>query len=127
MVFFLIEHLPSIAEEILSHGILEDELKIAEYGNTTRKHLLQTSSLLEHLNRAGLVSDGTCFIDFGAGKGMQMKFVIRNNTRISFYHYLYKIQICNRKTNLLVSKSNQGSKRIFDFTNRSLFTEAPVG
>lgn len=31
--------------------------------------MLQNSSLLSHIQQAGLVQDNTCFIEFGAGKG----------------------------------------------------------
>lgn len=51
------------------HDILSAELENKEYGNETRKHLLQTSSILGCLEHLGMLKDSTSFIEFGAGKG----------------------------------------------------------
>ncbi|XP_012261766.2 tRNA:m(4)X modification enzyme TRM13 homolog [Athalia rosae] len=63
------EKIPEIPEVILTHSVLEDELSNVTYGKDVRKHLLQNSSLIAHLQRANLLQDDTCFIEFGAGKG----------------------------------------------------------
>ncbi|XP_015121707.1 tRNA:m(4)X modification enzyme TRM13 homolog isoform X1 [Diachasma alloeum] len=61
--------LPEIEELILQHEVLDSEVNNPIYGSNTRKHLIQNSSLLGHINRAGLAREDTCFIEFGAGKG----------------------------------------------------------
>lgn len=65
-----LEKLPEFSETILRHNVLEDKLSDETCGNNVRKHLLQNASLLGHLEQAGLVQDDTCFIEFGAGKGL---------------------------------------------------------
>ncbi|XP_076760004.1 tRNA:m(4)X modification enzyme TRM13 homolog [Xylocopa sonorina] len=61
--------LPKFSEVILEHGVLRDKLNNVTCGKTVKKHLLQNASLLSHLERANLVKEDTCFIEFGAGKG----------------------------------------------------------
>lgn len=70
-VFFeFIDKLPEIPEEILTHQVLEEELTKPIYGTEAKRHLLQTASLLGHLSHADLVHENTCFIEFGAGRGI---------------------------------------------------------
>lgn len=61
--------IPKFPEDILVHKLLQDKLNDESSGKAVRKHLLQNTSLLAHLERAGLVEDNTCYIEFGAGKG----------------------------------------------------------
>ncbi|CAL7935564.1 unnamed protein product [Xylocopa violacea] len=61
--------LPQFSEIILEHEILRDKVNDDTCGKTVKKHLLQNASLLSHLERANLVKEDTCFIEFGAGKG----------------------------------------------------------
>ncbi|KAF3421481.1 hypothetical protein E2986_05528 [Frieseomelitta varia] len=63
------ETLPQFPEIVLEHQILKDKIDDNSCGKSTKKHLLQNSSLLSHLEHANLVKDDTCFIEFGAGKG----------------------------------------------------------
>lgn len=63
------DKLPVVDELILEHDVLASELKNPLYGKHVKKHLIQNSSLLGHIERAGLAKDDTCFIEFGAGKG----------------------------------------------------------
>ncbi|KAK1116460.1 hypothetical protein K0M31_019025 [Melipona bicolor] len=63
------ETLPKFPEIVLEHQILKDKIDDNSCGKSIKKHLLQNSSLLSHLERANLVKDDTCFIEFGAGKG----------------------------------------------------------
>ncbi|XP_076248541.1 tRNA:m(4)X modification enzyme TRM13 homolog isoform X2 [Calliopsis andreniformis] len=63
------EKLPQFPYVVLEHEILRDKLKDESCGKIVKKHLLQSSSLLSHLEQADLVQDNTCFIEFGAGKG----------------------------------------------------------
>lgn len=58
-----------IVEQILEHECLADELKRTDYGAETRKHLVQTSSILGYLRRYEFLQADTSFIEFGAGKG----------------------------------------------------------
>ncbi|XP_076286470.1 tRNA:m(4)X modification enzyme TRM13 homolog isoform X2 [Lasioglossum baleicum] len=61
--------LPCFSEEVLQHEILHSKINDGSCGKAVKKHLLQNASLLSHLERADLVKDDTCFIEFGAGKG----------------------------------------------------------
>ncbi|XP_029035241.1 tRNA:m(4)X modification enzyme TRM13 homolog isoform X2 [Osmia bicornis bicornis] len=63
------EKLPQFPEAVKTHKVLNDKINDESYGKTIKKHMLQNSSLLSHLEDAGLVQDNTCFIEFGAGKG----------------------------------------------------------
>ncbi|XP_001604909.2 tRNA:m(4)X modification enzyme TRM13 homolog [Nasonia vitripennis] len=63
------DKLPEIPEEILTHEVLKGELSNPTYGPEAKRHLLQTASLLGHLENADLVHENTCFIEFGAGRG----------------------------------------------------------
>lgn len=65
----LSDNLPEIEELILQHEVLDSEVNNPSYGNNSKKHLIQNSSLLGHIDRAGLAKEDTCFIEFGAGKG----------------------------------------------------------
>ena len=61
--------LPQFPEAVLQHEILANKVNDESCGRAIKKHLLQNSSLLSHLEQAGLAEDNTCFIEFGAGKG----------------------------------------------------------
>ncbi|XP_066589491.1 tRNA:m(4)X modification enzyme TRM13 homolog [Prorops nasuta] len=63
------EKLPEVTNAILQHKVLNNEINKEIYGKNAVKHLLQNSSLLAHLEQAGLIRDKTCFIEFGAGRG----------------------------------------------------------
>ncbi|XP_016918188.2 tRNA:m(4)X modification enzyme TRM13 homolog [Apis cerana] len=63
------EKLPEFPEIILEHQILKDKINDVSCGKIVKKHLIQNSSLLSHLECANLIKDDTCFIEFGAGKG----------------------------------------------------------
>lgn len=60
---------PRFAEVVLEHEVLKDKINDDSCGRAVKKHLLQNSSLLSHLELANLVKENTCFIEFGAGKG----------------------------------------------------------
>lgn len=68
-LLFFIEKLPEFPEIILEHQILKDKINDVSCGKIVKKHLIQNSSLLSHLECANLIKDNTCFIEFGAGKG----------------------------------------------------------
>ncbi|GLG98800.1 tRNA guanosine-2'-O-methyltransferase TRM13 like protein [Gryllus bimaculatus] len=60
---------PAVKTDICNHPVLSEELSNDQYGASTRKHLLQNSSLLGHLSNLGVLNPETCFIEFGAGRG----------------------------------------------------------
>ncbi|XP_022919818.2 tRNA:m(4)X modification enzyme TRM13 homolog [Onthophagus taurus] len=59
----------SITDKFLTHPLLEEEISKPEYGDKTKKHLHQTSSILGYLKEFNLIQPDTAFIEFGAGKG----------------------------------------------------------
>ncbi|XP_047369986.1 tRNA:m(4)X modification enzyme TRM13 homolog isoform X2 [Vespa velutina] len=71
------EKLPEISKAILHHDILKDALTISSCGKYAKKHLTQNSSLLAHLEKAELVKNNTCYIEFGAGKDLAIRCLIR--------------------------------------------------
>lgn len=63
-------NIDSMIEELrLNHSMLDSELSNDEYGSETRKHLIQTSSILGYLNHYELLCDDMTYIEYGAGKG----------------------------------------------------------
>lgn len=58
-----------ILTNVQKHEILEVELKKPEFGDRTKKHLIQASSIVGILRQKDLIKDETCYIEFGAGKG----------------------------------------------------------
>ncbi|XP_078042850.1 tRNA:m(4)X modification enzyme TRM13 homolog isoform X3 [Augochlora pura] len=62
------DKLPHFPNEVLQHEVLQSKINDELCGKTVKKHLSQTASLLAHLERAGLVQDNTCFIEFGADR-----------------------------------------------------------
>lgn len=60
----------NILENHKRHEEVEKELLKPEYGEKTRKHLIQTSSLIGLLKSHELLQNRTCYIEFGAGKGL---------------------------------------------------------
>ncbi|BFF92996.1 tRNA:m(4)X modification enzyme TRM13 homolog [Drosophila madeirensis] len=59
----------SIEDLHLQHASLEEPLSHEEYGQESRKHLVQASALLGILEHDQQLTDSTSFIEFGAGKG----------------------------------------------------------
>ncbi|XP_031633360.1 tRNA:m(4)X modification enzyme TRM13 homolog [Contarinia nasturtii] len=58
-----------IDDLMASHPLLAAELNNKEYGHETRRHLIQTSTILGYLNHYKLYDDKTSYIEYGAGKG----------------------------------------------------------
>lgn len=52
------------------HPLLESEMKKIDDGFNNFKHTKQQATLLSLLERQNFLSDGCCFIEFGAGKGL---------------------------------------------------------
>lgn len=78
------EHvLASIHERILGHECLADELRRTDYGAETRKHLVQTASILGYLRTYGFLQNDTSFIEFGAGKGQVSYWLAQIITELS--------------------------------------------
>ncbi|XP_063218856.1 tRNA:m(4)X modification enzyme TRM13 homolog [Bacillus rossius redtenbacheri] len=61
--------IPSVHKAVMSHPALAEKLRMEEFGPSTRKHLIQNSSLIGHMDKLGLLRDRTCFVEFGAGRG----------------------------------------------------------
>ena len=59
----------SIYNLLLEHPVLKDELKAAENGTDSKKHLTQTSSILGYLNHFELITNDKSLVEFGGGKG----------------------------------------------------------
>jgi len=60
------KHLAALPAEHLSHPVVPNE---AESGAAARKHLSQNSSLVRHLEEAGLTDKPSIFVEFGSGRG----------------------------------------------------------
>uniref|UniRef100_T2M4R7 tRNA:m(4)X modification enzyme TRM13 n=1 Tax=Hydra vulgaris TaxID=6087 RepID=T2M4R7_HYDVU len=77
-----------IKESFSLHPIFNDELSIASYGATVKKHLLQQASLIKILEDMDCLNNGTSVIEFGAGKGSFSHWVqktMSNKNDVSFY------------------------------------------
>ncbi|XP_065672484.1 tRNA:m(4)X modification enzyme TRM13 homolog isoform X2 [Hydra vulgaris] len=77
-----------IKESFSLHPIFNDELNIASYGTTVKKHLLQQASLIKILEDMDCLNNGTSIIEFGAGKGSFSHWVqktMSNKNDVSFY------------------------------------------
>lgn len=66
----------------MTHEILNEELSCLHYGQNTKKHIVQTSSLLGHIRNANLMQPKTCFVEFGAGKGKLSYWIAKSLTSI---------------------------------------------
>ncbi|XP_055362669.1 tRNA:m(4)X modification enzyme TRM13 homolog isoform X2 [Betta splendens] len=58
-----------VEDRVLSHPVLHEELHNPKNGVSAYKHLKQQSSILGHLEAMGLLGNGRCFVEFGAGRG----------------------------------------------------------
>lgn len=58
-----------ITEKISEFKIIEDEMAKPEYGDKTKKHLKQASSILGLLKEYSLMEPMSLYIEFGAGRG----------------------------------------------------------
>lgn len=64
-----------ITDLIVQHHSLDTELSNKEYGNETRKHLIQTAAIIGYLEHYKLLSDWTSYVEYGAGKGQVSYFL----------------------------------------------------
>lgn len=64
-------HALQIDQDIRDHPVLAEDIADPKYGASTLKHLKQQASILGHLQSLELLVPRTCFIEFGAGKGLQ--------------------------------------------------------
>lgn len=51
------------------HPSVSAELSDEKRGNNTKRHLQQTSTLLNIIESNNLLNDNTCYAELGAGKG----------------------------------------------------------
>ncbi|XP_052274218.1 tRNA:m(4)X modification enzyme TRM13 homolog isoform X2 [Dreissena polymorpha] len=63
------EHVGVIEEDVLSHDCMKAELENPSYGNAAIRHRKQQASLIGHMEKLCLLTDGKCFLEMGAGKG----------------------------------------------------------
>lgn len=65
------ENIPEdkITKKFLEFDIIEKEMLKPDYGNKTKKHLKQASSILGILKEYDLMKPSSLFIEFGAGRG----------------------------------------------------------
>ncbi|XP_044261825.1 tRNA:m(4)X modification enzyme TRM13 homolog isoform X1 [Tribolium madens] len=101
----VIGRINKIFEEFLSdqvtgnfrgHSVVEAELAKPEYGDKSKKHLKQASAILGLLQECDLIKPETCFIEFGAGRGL-----------LSYW----LAQACPQGTFLLIERSSPKHKR----------------
>ncbi|XP_050098961.1 tRNA:m(4)X modification enzyme TRM13 homolog [Anopheles aquasalis] len=104
------EHVGPIEEQSPRHPILDTELDNAEYGPQTLKHLHQSSALLGLLEAYGFLSDGSSFVEFGAGKG-QVAFWVAQAVQAQ--------SLCNCGV-LLVDRASHRHKRDNKIEDRTL-------
>ncbi|KAL4236979.1 tRNA:m(4)X modification enzyme TRM13 [Mactra antiquata] len=63
------EHIGELSTDILSHPCLKEELNNPSYGTAAIRHRKQQASLIGQMEKLGLLTDGKCFLEMGAGKG----------------------------------------------------------
>lgn len=63
------EHVKAIDEEILHHHCLDEELGNETFGIPAIRHRKQQASLVGQVQKLGLLEEGFCFVELGAGKG----------------------------------------------------------
>ncbi|XP_035223689.1 tRNA:m(4)X modification enzyme TRM13 homolog isoform X2 [Stegodyphus dumicola] len=66
-----------IHDSFTLHPILQAEMQNVDDGLCSFKHMKQQASLLAVLENFNLLADGTCFLEFGAGKGQLMYWIIK--------------------------------------------------
>ncbi|KFM76015.1 tRNA guanosine-2'-O-methyltransferase TRM13-like protein, partial [Stegodyphus mimosarum] len=66
-----------INDSFTLHPILQAEMQNVDDGLCSFKHMKQQASLLALLENFNLLADGTCFLEFGAGKGQLMYWIIK--------------------------------------------------
>ncbi|XP_054707450.1 tRNA:m(4)X modification enzyme TRM13 homolog [Uloborus diversus] len=59
------------------HPILSKEMQDTDDGANSFKHMKQQGSLLEILSKFKLLTDGLCFVEFGAGRGQLMYWIVK--------------------------------------------------
>jgi len=80
--------LPDIAEDIRAHESMQSEIDKPMNGAKAQKHLQQNSSLVSHLEKEGLLEDGSYYVEFGAGKGGMSHWVQRAMPSSRESHFL---------------------------------------
>ncbi|XP_042902977.1 tRNA:m(4)X modification enzyme TRM13 homolog isoform X2 [Parasteatoda tepidariorum] len=74
----LYESLDIVTSETTSmHPTLEREMEVTDDGLNTFKHLKQQGSLLEVMEKQNFLKNSSCFVEFGAGKGQLMYWIIK--------------------------------------------------
>ncbi|XP_045159641.1 tRNA:m(4)X modification enzyme TRM13 homolog isoform X2 [Mercenaria mercenaria] len=63
------EYVGELEKEVLTHACLREELENQSYGTAAIRHRKQQASIIGQMEKLGLLTDGKCFLDMGAGKG----------------------------------------------------------
>lgn len=71
------EYLLPLETEEISHPIVQTALNDNKNGQVAIKHLRQQASLLGHMKNLNLLSNETCFVEFGAGRGQLTFWIIQ--------------------------------------------------
>lgn len=71
------ENCISIIDSHSLHPLLELEMKKIDDGFNNFKNMKQQASLLSLLDSRGFLSNGSCFVEFGAGKGQLMYWIVQ--------------------------------------------------
>ncbi|XP_041357033.1 tRNA:m(4)X modification enzyme TRM13 homolog [Gigantopelta aegis] len=104
------EHISKLESEVLTHSCLREELENPTFGIPALRHRKQQASIIGHLDKLGLLKDGNCFVELGAGKGQ-------------LSHWVQKaLDKANDVAFILVDKGNVRNK--FDLQHRE--GEGPV-
>ncbi|XP_014662523.1 PREDICTED: tRNA:m(4)X modification enzyme TRM13 homolog isoform X2 [Priapulus caudatus] len=90
------DHVPEIATEILTHEVLRQRLQDPYYGSFAQKHLQQQASILGHMEQLGLLKNGHCFVEFGAGKGQMSHWVQQASPHSEDSHFVLVDRGANR-------------------------------
>ncbi|KAG8186813.1 hypothetical protein JTE90_020491 [Oedothorax gibbosus] len=70
------KHGEEIVEIQAMHPVLRTEMEKSDDGFNAFKHMKQQASLLSVMEDNNFLKDGSCFIEFGAGKGQLMYWII---------------------------------------------------
>lgn len=83
---YAVTRMPPCNTSVLIHEAVAGAIEAPDCGIKARKHLVQNASLLANIEAQGFLSDGSTFIEFGAGRG-QLSFwlgeVLQKNNNCS--------------------------------------------
>ncbi|XP_045474173.1 tRNA:m(4)X modification enzyme TRM13 homolog [Harmonia axyridis] len=101
----------NIEEKICKHKVVEDEMMNPIYGDKTKKHLKQVSSVLGLLSEYELLNPKTCYIEFGAGRGALSYWISKATTDETNILLIEKASPKHKKDNKL-DKTSDNVQRV---------------